>query len=107
MRAARLIRRTPETQAVPALREAARRDSNEFVRYRALVLLTAFNDRGTRDLMRELIRDRNDRVREVVYKWLERNPDPQLADGLGDVAADRGIGVRSPGTRRSSRGTRK
>jgi hypothetical protein len=82
MQAARLIRRTAEAQAVPALREAARRDSNEFVRYRALVLLTAFNDRGTRDLMRELIRDRNDRVREVVYKWLERNPDPQLADAL-------------------------
>ena len=82
MRAARLIRRTSEKQAVPALVEAARRDPNEFVRYRALVLLTSFNDRGTRDLMRELIRDRNDRVREVVYKWLERNPDPQLAMSL-------------------------
>jgi hypothetical protein len=82
MHAARLIRRTPEAQAVPALVEAARRDANEFVRYRALVLLTAFNDRGTPDLMRELIRDRNDRVREVAYKWLERNPDPQLAATL-------------------------
>jgi hypothetical protein len=82
MHAARLIRRTPEAQAVPALVEAARRDANEFVRYRALVLLTGFNDRGTRDLMRELIRDRNDRVREVAYKWLERNPDPQLATTL-------------------------
>ena len=82
MHAARLVRRTPEAQAVPALVEAARRDSNEFVRYRALVLLTAFNDRGTRDLMRELIRDRNDRVREVAYKWLERNPDPQLTATL-------------------------
>jgi hypothetical protein len=82
MQAARLIRRTSEKQAVPALVEAARRDANEFVRYRALVLLTSFNDRGTRDLMRELIRDRNDRVREVVYKWLERNPDPQLAMSL-------------------------
>jgi HEAT repeat protein len=82
MQAARLIRRTPETQAVPALVEAARRDANEFVRYRALVLLTAFNDRGTRDLMGELIRDRNDRVREVAYKWLERNPNPQLTSAL-------------------------
>jgi len=82
MQAARLIRRTAETQAVPALREAARRDANEFVRYRALVLLTAFNDRGTRDLMREFIGDRNDRVREVAYRWLERNPDPQLTDTL-------------------------
>jgi hypothetical protein len=82
MQAARLIRRTAEAEAVPALKEAARRDANEFVRYRALVLLTAFNDRGTRDLMRELMRDRNDRVREVAYKWLERNPDPQLAETL-------------------------
>ena len=82
MQAARLIRRTAETQAVPALKEAAQRDANEFVRYRALVLLTAFNDRGTRDLMHQLIRDRNDRVREVAYKWLERNPDPQLAGAL-------------------------
>src|SRR5262245_23002559 len=82
MHAARLIRMTPESQAVPALAEAARRDSNEFVRYRALILLTAFNDRGTRDLMGELVRDRNDRVREVAYKWFERNPDSQLAVAL-------------------------
>jgi hypothetical protein len=82
MQAARLIRRTPEAQAVPALVEAARRHPDEFVRYRALVLLTAFNDRGTRDLMRELIDDRNDRVREVAYKWLERNPNPQLTASL-------------------------
>ena len=82
MHSARLIRRTPDSQAVPALAEAARRDSNEFVRYRALVLLTSFNNRGTRDLMHDLIGDRNDRVREVVYKWLERNPDPQLAAPL-------------------------
>jgi hypothetical protein len=82
MQAARLIRRTAEATAVPALREAAQRDADEFVRYRALVLLTAFNDRGTRDLMREMIRDRNDRLREVAYKWLERNPDPQLTETL-------------------------
>ena len=82
MQAARLIRRTPETQAVPTLVEAARHHSDEFVRYRALVLLTAFNDRGTRDLMRELIKDRDDRVREVAYKWLERNPDSQLTPQL-------------------------
>jgi HEAT repeat protein len=78
MHAARLIRRTPDTQAFPALAEAARRDSNEFVRYRALVVLTSFNNRGTHDLMRDLMRDRNDRVREIVFRWLERNPDPTL-----------------------------
>jgi hypothetical protein len=82
MHAARLIRRTPGPQAVPALVEAARRDANEFVRFRALVLLTAFNDPGTPALMRELMRDRNDRVREVTYKFLERHPDLQLTSSL-------------------------
>lgn len=82
MQSARLIRRTPDAQAVPALAEAARRDPNEFVRYRALVIITSFNNRGTRDLMHELMRDRNDRLREVVYKWMERNPDPQLTGAL-------------------------
>jgi hypothetical protein len=82
MHAARLIRRTPGAEAVPLLAEAARQDPNEFVRYRALVLLTAFNDPGTRRLMEDLIRDRNDRVREVVYKWLEQHPDSRMADLL-------------------------
>jgi HEAT repeat protein len=82
MQAARLIRRTPATDAVPALVEAARRDPNEYVRYKALVVLTAFNEPGTRDLMRDLMRDRNDRVREVVYKWFEEHPDPRIASVL-------------------------
>jgi HEAT repeat protein len=82
MQSARLIRRTPGAEAVPALVEAVRRDANEFVRYRALVLLTGFNDPGTPALMRESMRDRNDRIREVAYKWLERNPDPKLAPAL-------------------------
>lgn len=80
--AARLIRRTDVKQAVPALAEAARRDGNEFVRYRALVLLTAFNDPGTREVMSGLLRDPNDRVREVAFKWLEDRPDPRLAATL-------------------------
>jgi len=79
MQAARLIRRRPGSEAVPALVEAVRRDPNEFVRYKALVLLTAFNDSGTPGLMRDMMRDRNDRVREVVFKWLEQHPDPQVA----------------------------
>jgi HEAT repeat protein len=80
--AARLIRRAPVQEAVPALTEAVRRDPDQFVRYRALVLLTSFNDRGTPDLMRSLLGDRNDRVRELAYKWLEANPDGRLIDTL-------------------------
>ena len=82
MHAARLIRRTPGSEAVPALVEAVRRHENEFVRYRALVLLTSFNDPGTRALVLDLMSDRSDRVREVVYKWLERHPDGRIAERL-------------------------
>jgi hypothetical protein len=82
MRAAQLIRRTPGSAAVPALADAARKHTNEFVRYKALVVLTSFNDPGTRELMREMIRDPSDRVREVVYRWFEVRPDPRTATPL-------------------------
>jgi hypothetical protein len=49
---------------------------DEFVRYRALILVTAFNDRGTGDLIKSLLTDRNDRLREVSYRWLALHPDP-------------------------------
>jgi len=78
MQAARLIRRTDGAAAVPALVQAVKDpDGNEYVRYRALVLLTSFNDRGTGELMRSLVRDPNDRVRQVAFEWLERHPDTQ------------------------------
>ena len=82
MTAARMIRRAPPAAVVPALIASARAHSDEFVRYRALVILTSFNDSGTPALMRSLLGDRNDRVREVVYRWFERNPDPDQADTL-------------------------
>jgi HEAT repeat protein len=46
------------------------------------VLLTGFNDPHTGETMRGLIRDRNDRVREVVYGWFERHPEPPMASTL-------------------------
>jgi hypothetical protein len=78
MNAARLVRRAPAAVVVQALTEAVKNHSDQFVRYRALVVLTAFNDRGTGELMRSLLPDRNDRLREVAYKWLERHPDPAM-----------------------------
>jgi hypothetical protein len=77
-RAARLLRRASPAEVVPALADAARSHADQFVRYRALVLLTSFNARQTADLMRGLLADRNDRVREVVYRWYEHHPDPTL-----------------------------
>jgi HEAT repeat protein len=67
---------------VPALTEAARSHTDQFVRYRALVLLTAFRDPGTPALMEALLRDRNDRIREVVYRWFEEHPEPRLVPVL-------------------------
>jgi HEAT repeat protein len=82
MNAARMIRRAPAAEAAPALAQAAAKHADEFVRYRALIVLSSFNDRGTAALVRGLLTDRNDRVREVAYKWLEANPDPALAPTL-------------------------
>jgi HEAT repeat protein len=82
MNAARTLRRASAADVVPLLADAARTHPDEFVKYRALVLLTAFNDRGTPDLVRSLIADRNDRVREVAYKFLEQHPDPRLTQTL-------------------------
>lgn len=80
--AARLIRRAPAAEAVAALTAAVRTSPDQFVRYRALVLLTGFNDRSTPALLRGLLADRNDRVREVAYRWFELHPEPALAPQL-------------------------
>ena len=82
MNAARALRRAAPPSVVPALAQAVRSHPDEFVRYRALVVLTSFNDRGTSDLMRKLLQDRNDRVREVAYRWFERTPDSALTSSL-------------------------
>jgi HEAT repeat protein len=82
MSAARTVRRIPAAQAVPALTAAALKHPDEYVRFRALVLLTGFNDSHTGETMRSLLRDRNDRVREVVYGWFERHPEPAMASTL-------------------------
>ena len=75
-KAAQAIRRLPPTDAVPALVDAVKNHRDEFVRYRAFIVLSSFNDRGTAELAGGLLRDANDRLREVAYKWLELHPDP-------------------------------
>jgi HEAT repeat protein len=82
MTAARMIRRAPAADAVATLRAAVDRHADEFVRYRAFVILSSFNDPGTGALVRALLKDRNDRLREAAYKWLELNPDPGMASTL-------------------------
>ena len=82
MNAARLVRRASAAEAVPALVDAVRRHPDEYVRNRAFIVLSSFNDKGTGDLVRTLLGDRNDRLRESAFKWLEQHPDPKLAPTL-------------------------
>ena len=77
--ASRNIRRAPAAQAVPALLEAAATHKDGFTRFRALVLLTGFNDPRAGGLMLQLLGDPNDRVRAVAYGWFEHHRHPEAA----------------------------
>ena len=80
--ASRTIRRTTATQAVSALRTAVAEHADGYVRYRALVLLTGFNDSRTRDVMIELLPSPNDRLRTVAYSFFEHHPDRTMVPAL-------------------------
>jgi HEAT repeat protein len=80
--AARTIRRTAPAQAVPALLRTVAEHADGYVRYRALVLLTGFNDPRTKDAMRASLASPNDRLRAVAYSYFEHHPDRGMVDGL-------------------------
>ena len=73
--ASRTVRRTASAQAVPALMQAVSEQADGYVRYRALVLLTGFNDPRTKDAMRESLASPNDRLRTAAYRFFEHSPD--------------------------------
>ena len=73
--ASRTVRRTATPQAVPALLQTVAEHTDGYVRYRALVLLTGFNDPRAKDAMRESLSSPNDRLRTVAYSYFEHNPD--------------------------------
>lgn len=74
--ASRTVRRAPVEAAVPALVEAASSHKDGYTRFRALVLLTGFNDPRADAVMLQLLADPNDRVRAVAYGWFEHRPNP-------------------------------
>src|SRR5712692_9346123 len=80
--ASRTVRRVPGAQAVPALLQALAEHTDGYVRYRALVLLTGFNDLRAKDAMRESLASPNDRLRTVAYSFFEHNPDLSLMPDL-------------------------
>src|SRR5438552_5821424 len=57
--ASRTIRRAAAAQAVPALLQAVAEHRDGYVRYRALVLLTGFNDPRAKDAMCEALASPN------------------------------------------------
>ncbi len=81
-RASRTIRRSPAAQAVPALMQTVTDHPDGYVRYRALVLLTGFNDPRARDVVRDALTSPNDRLRTVAYSFFEHNPDRALVPNL-------------------------
>ena len=82
MAAARTIRRASPSIAVPALVRAVSSHGDEYVRYRALVLLAGFNEPTTREVMLKAIADKNDRLRSVAYSWFEHNKEPTVLPRL-------------------------
>jgi HEAT repeat protein len=80
--ASRTVRRTAAAQAVPPLLQAVAEHADGYVRYRALVLLTGFNDPRTVGAMRESLASPNDRLRTVAYSFFEHNPDRAMVPDL-------------------------
>ena len=76
MNAARALRRAPAAAVTPALIEAIESHNDQFVRFRSLVLLTAFNDSRTARIVEEVSSNPNDRLRTVAYMYYEHHPSP-------------------------------
>jgi len=83
--AARAVRRAPAALALPALLDAVVAHADGYVRFRALVLLSGFNDPRTHDVMAGVLASPNDRLRAVSYSYFEHNPDPQILPRLLDA----------------------
>ena len=67
---------------MPALLRAVDAHADGYVRFRALVLLTGFNDPRTLEAMRGALGSPNDRLRTVAYGFFEHNPDAAVLPDL-------------------------
>lgn len=80
--ASKAVRRAPATIAVPMLAGAARTHKDEYVRYRALVLLTDFGEAPAAPVMKDLLEDKDNRVRLVAFGWFGNHLDPSVLPRL-------------------------
>jgi HEAT repeat protein len=82
MDAARTVRRADAAMAVPALIEAVTSHADAYVRFKALVVLSGFNDPRIADVMLKSLDERNDRVRATAYGWFEHHQDLRVVPRL-------------------------
>jgi HEAT repeat protein len=82
MNASRTLRRAPAASVAPALIRAVESHKDQFVRFRALVLLTGFNDARTAEVVREIVTNPNDRLRAVAYMYCEHHPTAAMLPAL-------------------------
>lgn len=80
--AAKTVRRADAAQAVPALIDAAANHTDGYVRFRALVLLSGFNDPRAREVMATSLDEPNDRLRTVAYAYFEHNKEAGMSARL-------------------------
>jgi HEAT repeat protein len=80
--ASKLLRRAPGRDVVPLLSAAVRSHKDGYVRFRAGVLLTGFDDPATPGLMAGLMADPNDRLRHLAYRYFEHHPNPTAVPRL-------------------------
>jgi HEAT repeat protein len=82
MNASRTLRRSAAASVTPALIRAVESHKDQYVRFRALVLLTGFNDARTAELVREISSNPNDRLRTVAYMYFEHHPTANMIPAL-------------------------
>ena len=68
MNAARALRRAPPAAVAPMLIEAVQSHNDQFVRFRALVLLTAFNDNALITYLATLVPDFSESLKIAVVE---------------------------------------
>jgi len=82
MDAARTVRRADSPVALPALLDAVATHADSYVRFKALVLLSGFNDPRIGEVMLKGLDDRNDRLRAAAYGWFEHHQDLRVVPRL-------------------------
>jgi HEAT repeat protein len=82
MAAAQTIRRLPAATAIPALVDAVRGNADGYVRYQTLVLLSGLGPETADQTMRQVLTDKNDRLRAVAYAWFEHHPQADVTPAL-------------------------